>query len=200
LSDVERWLDRFPKAKPFKKDLLRREKRLSRQLERKLRHTRLKPFKNRLDALRKELCAAVKQPDGRRRARTRLLKSVDRAFANVMACRRRIEPANPHTVHRARIAFKKFRYMVEPLQPLLSPPARALPGKLRRYQKLMGNIQDGEMLLAALDKFMREEKTEATSLHNFRATVKRAQAMFMARYLRQADDLFSFWKPGAKLP
>ena len=39
LSDVEQRRGRFPDAKCFKKELLRREKRLSRQLERKLRRT-----------------------------------------------------------------------------------------------------------------------------------------------------------------
>ncbi len=113
LCAVERRLGRFPDAKRFKKELLRREKRLGRQQERKLRRTRLKPLKNRMDTLRKELHAAVKQPEGRHRARVRLLKSVDRAFANVVARRRSIAPTKPRAVHRTRVAFKKFRYMAE---------------------------------------------------------------------------------------
>ena len=68
LCAVERRLARFPDAKRFKKELLRREKRLGQQQERKLRRTRLKPLKNRMDTLRKELHAAVKQPEGRHRA------------------------------------------------------------------------------------------------------------------------------------
>ena len=41
LRGVERLLGQFPEAKPFGKELLRREKRLSRRLNRKLRRTRL---------------------------------------------------------------------------------------------------------------------------------------------------------------
>jgi CHAD domain-containing protein len=200
LCDVKRRLCRFPDAKHFKKELLRREKRLGRQLERKLRRTRLKPLKNRLDALRKELRAAVKQADGRRAAGVRLLKGVDRAYANVVARRHSIAPARPQDIHRTRIAFKKFRYMVEQLRPLLSRLPGGLPGKLRGHQKLMGDIQDCEMLLAALEKFMREEKSEARRLRKFRAAVKRDHAMLMARYLRRADELFSFWKPAVAKP
>jgi CHAD domain-containing protein len=199
LCDVERRLRRFPDAKRFQKELLRQEKRLGRQLERKLRRTRLKPLKNRMDALRKELRAAVKQAGGRHHARVRLLKGMDRAFANVVARRRSIAPAQPQAIHRTRIAFKKFRYMVEQLRPLIPGPAGGLPGKLRGHQKLMGDIQDCETLLAALDKFMREEKSEARRLHKFCAAVKRDHAMLMARYLRRADELFSFWNPSAKL-
>ncbi len=75
-----------------------------------------------------------------------------------------------------------------------------LPGKLRGYQKLMGDIQDCETLLAALDKFMREEKSEARRLRKFCAAVKRDHALLMARYLRHADELLSFWKPVAASP
>jgi hypothetical protein len=65
----------------------------------------------------------------------------------------------------------------------------------------MGDIQDCEMLLAALDRFMCEEKSEARRLRKFCIAVKRDHAMLMARYLQRADELFSFWKPAvAKLP
>jgi len=195
LCDVERRLGRFPDAKCFKGELLFREKHLGRQLERKLRRTRLKPLKNRMNALRKELRVAVKRAEGRHGAQVRLLKSVDLAFANVVARRRSIVPVEPHTVHRTRVAFKKFRYMVEQLRPLMPRLAAGSPGRLRGYQKLMGDIHDCETLLAALDKFMREEKSEARRLRKFRAAVKHDRTVLLARYLRRADELFSFWQP-----
>ena len=200
LGEVERRLDRFPEAKRFKKELLRRQKRLSRQLERKLRRTRLKPLRNRMDALRKELRDAVQRPDQRRRAWVRLLQSVDRAFANVVARRRSIVPTEPHATHRTRIAFKKFRYMIEQLRPLMPGLAAGPPVKLRDYQRLMGDIQDSETLLAALDRFMREERAEARRLRKFRTAVKSDHATLMARYLKRADELYSFWKPLAPPP
>jgi len=197
LGNVEQRRGRFPETKRFRKELLRREKRLSRQLERKLRRTRLKPLKDRMDALRKELRVGVKQTQGRHRVWVHLLKGVDRAYSNAVARRRSIAPAKPQAVHQTRVAFKKFRYMVEQLRPLMPRAAGGSPGKLRGYQKLMGDIQDCEMLLAALDKFLREDKSEARRLRKFRAAIKRDHAMLMARYLRRADELLSFWKTTA---
>jgi len=199
LGDVARQLGRFPEAKRFRKELRRREKRLGRQLERRLRRTRLKPLKNRMDALRRELRAITRPPEKQGRVRARLLKSVDQAFANAVAQRRRIGRGEMPAVHRTRIAFKKFRYMAEQLRPLLPRWTGGLPGKLRNYQKLMGDIQDCETLLAALAKFMRKEKTEARRLRKFCAAVKSDRARGMARYLREADELLSFWKPSARL-
>jgi len=199
-GNVEGRLRRFPEAKRFSKELLRRKKRLCRRLEQRLCRTRLKPLKNGMNALRKELCAAVKPARGHPDAGVRLRKGVDRTFANVVALRRHISPARPSAIHRTRIALKKFRYMAEQLQTLMPGVAGRLPGKLRGYQKLMGDIQDCETLLAALDKYLREDKDEIRRLHKFRASVKREHAARMARYLRRADELFAFWKPVAKSP
>ena len=48
-----------------------------------------------------------------------LLKAVTRAttaaFAALLGRRKSIDPANPETIHRTRIAFKKFRYMMDSL-------------------------------------------------------------------------------------
>ena len=193
LGNVEQRRGRFPETKRFQKELLRREKRLRRQLERKLGRTRLKPLKNRMDALRKELRAGVQQAEGRHCAWVNLLKGVDRAFANAVARRRSITPTKPQAVHRTRVAFKKFRYMVEQLRSLVPRASGGSPGKLRGYQKLMGDIQDCETLLTALDKFVRDEKSEARRLRKFRAAVKRDHARLLARYLQRADELLSFW-------
>jgi CHAD domain-containing protein len=200
LRDLEQRLRRSPDLKNFKKEFLRREKRLGRQLERKLKRTRLKPLKNRMDALRKELRATVKKADEHHRAWVCLFRGMDRAFANVVARRRNIAPMQPQAIHRTRIAFKKFRYMVEQLRPLVPGLAAGSAGRLRGHQKLMGDIQDCETLLAALDKFMRAEKAEARRLRKFRAAVKRDHDRFMARYLRRADELFAFWKPATLSP
>ena len=200
LTNVEQRRNRFPETRHFRKELLRREKHLRRQLERKLRRTRLKSLKRRMDALGQRLRAGLRAADGRHRAWSRLLKGVDRAFADAVANRRNIMPTKPRAAHRTRVAFKKFRYMVEQLRPWLPRAGAGRPGQLRSYQKLMGDIQDCETLLAALDKFMREKRSEARRLRTFRARVERDHARLMARYLRRADELFSFWKSGLARP
>ena len=193
-DDVEGRLRRFPGAKRFRKELWRREKRLRRQLERNFRRTRLKPLKRRMDALGKELRAAAGKMGGRR-ALACLVSGVDRAFAGVVTRQRGPSASRPQALHRTRIAFKKFRYMAEQLRPLIPQKAGVPPGKLRSYQKLMGDIQDCETLMAALDKFMRQEKSEAPRLRPFHAAVRRDHNALLARYQRRADELYTFWKP-----
>jgi CHAD domain-containing protein len=195
LRDVARQLRRFPEAKGFQKDLRCREKNLEKLLARKIQPRRLKPLKRRMDAFRKQLRAAGKQAGWRRRASLRLRQSVDEAFAAVVARRRAITPGKPRAIHRTRVAFKKFRYMIEQLQPLLPALPGDRRGKLREYQKLMGDIQDCKTLLATLNDFARREKSSARALRAFRLAVQRDHARLVARYLRRADELFSFWQP-----
>jgi len=192
LCDVKRLLGRFPEAKQFGKELLRREKRLSRQLERELRRIRLKALKSRMGALREQL-RAVALPAAGNLIPVRLLKGVGAAFANAVARCRGVALTKPRAVHRTRIAFKKFRYMVEQLRPLMLQLGGVSRERMRAYQALMGDIQDCEMLLAALEDFMREEKAKAGSLRKFRAAIKLNRTRFMARYLPRADELYSFW-------
>ena len=87
-----------------------------------------------------------------------LLRSVDRAFSRTRQLRARIDPRDTRTIHRTRVAFKKFRYMVEALAEYLPGGDRpsAWPA-MRHYQTMMGEIQDAEVLLRTLDKFLRKQ-------------------------------------------
>jgi CHAD domain-containing protein len=50
------------------------------------------------------------------------------------------------TVHQTRIAFKRFRYMLESLSPAITGPSRRQLRALAYYQRKMGIIQDHEVL------------------------------------------------------
>ncbi len=195
LRQLKRRLRRFPEAACFKKELQQSEIRLRKQLEQKLQRTRLKKLKSRLNAIREQLCAAANQANWRRHTQARLRQRVDRAFANVTEQRQKIVPSNPLTIHRTRIAFKKFRYMVEELQPLLPGIPNGLLDRLHGHQKLMGDIQDCETFLATLDRFLSKEKSAVCALNKFRRTVESDHMVLTTKYLRRADELFTFWKP-----
>ncbi|HKI68528.1 MAG TPA: CHAD domain-containing protein, partial [Verrucomicrobiae bacterium] len=184
----------FPEAECFKEELQRLEKRLLKKLKQEIRQTRVKKMKHRMDAFRQQLHAAH-TADWQHYALVRLRRRLDKAFARGVAQRRKILPADPLTIHRTRVAFKKFRYMVEQLQPLLPGLSDDLLDRLREYQKLMGDIQDCETLLTTLDKFLSEEKGAGRPLKQFRLATQHDYAVLIAKYLRRADEVFTFWKP-----
>ena len=94
------------------------------------------------------------------------------------------------TIHRLRVAFKKFRYMVESLQPLLDGISRRRLDQLHDFQTRMGEIQDAEVLRQALNKF--ETKTGILQ-GRFLEALRRRQAKLTDGFIGVADQLFTFW-------
>ena len=86
-------------------------------------------------------------------------RGVATAHAKVREARRAVKQDEPETIHRVRIAFKAYRYMVETLAPVLVGADEKLLEQMRSYQTCMGEIQDAEVLLAMLRKFEQEYKT-----------------------------------------
>ncbi len=127
-----------------------------------------------------------------KQARKILLRALDRAYAGVVRLKSRIDPDNTVTIHRTRIAFKKFRYMVEALSPLLPGVTEERLAAMRQYQTMMGNIQDLEVLLATLGKCVQKQAVNPESAQNFRDELVRRRQWLTQRFMDEADRLRDF--------
>jgi hypothetical protein len=85
--------------------------------------------------------------------------------------------------------------MVEALAPLLPAVTEDHRRALRGYQCMMGDIQDMEVLLAALDKFVQKEKVNAASARRLKRELVRWRRMLIEIYLNAAGRLRRFWPP-----
>jgi CHAD domain-containing protein len=124
-----------------------------------------------------------------------LLATAARAHARTQRARRRVDAARPETIHRTRVAFKKFRYMVELLAPLLPAALRRQRAALRRYQGLMGDIQDATLLLATATQFAGRRNSSPPITRAVLREIERQRAELILKYLECADRLEAFW-PG----
>ena len=100
-------------------------------------------------------------------------------------------------MHRTRVAFKKFRYMVESLSPAMIDLGKPHLRRLSVYQRRMGRLQDLEILQACLADFVRIHPRVATMLKGFGHYLCRRHARVLRECLNHADDLFSFWNPSS---
>ena len=191
---VEKMQRRFAGAVPFYEYLCRREKRLVRSTGKDIKRARIRRLGKLLTAWRAEV-KARRSNCSRERTAALLLRAVDRAFA--VACRRRarIKPRATTTIHRTRIAFKKFRYMLETLAGQVAAPRSKLLRAMRDYQTMMGDIQDAEVVQDALLKFERKHPREAEALEQLRGALLLRRERLIAAYLDAADELFRFWPP-----
>jgi len=139
--------------------------------------------------------AAVKVPAAFRVRGAAVFAAATLAFARAVLCRETADPAQPDTIHRLRIAFKKFRYAAEALQPLLPGITKEMLHAMDAYQTRMGAIQDLEVLAESIRLFCmrsgpRGKGIPAPLVHELAGR----RRVLLREFRRSADELYGFWR------
>lgn len=188
---VGHWARRYVTARALQQHLRKREKRCKKLLRgqvQRLRTDRLgRFFKGFVDeAAELSKFRPGRDPDAK------VLGAVHDAFAKVMGLKARIRRSNPDTIHRTRIAFKRYRYMMETLASILPRLTEKPLTRMHAYQTSMGNIQDLEVLITSLETFARKRSQDAKAIARFRTALRRRQQVLITHYLKIADTLEAF--------
>jgi len=131
---------------------------------------------------------AESQPDG-----LDPFPAVDETYARVIQLYERVDPAQPDTIHRLRIAFKKFRYMVESVHPILEGFAEDYLKRMHDYQALMGDIQDMEVALQKLSEFDKHAPA-AYDPEPARTYYNQRHALAISHYVEDKGEVITFWR------
>jgi CHAD domain-containing protein len=194
LGYVGRMAGTFPDAHAFYDWLRDRKARFTRTTRKAVKHIKTKRLGRCLVAVEKKIRLQRKRIT-REQAFVIVQRAINRAFARVAQLCRHVRADDTKTIHRTRIAFKHFRYMVEALSPLLPAVTEDHRRAMRGYQCMMGDIQDMEVLLAALDKFVQKNEVSAASARRMKKELVRWRQMLIQVYLSAADRLQRFWPP-----
>lgn len=199
LPVVRKFREGFPSASRFYRCLKKREARLTRSTCRKARDLRSRRLSKLINGARKDVRQWLRRADpGQPDAL--LMSAVNHAFALTRQRKNAIHPGDTHSIHRTRVAFKRFRYVLEALAGRLPGARESLLARMHEYQTLMGDIQDAEVLLRAFQKFMRREKCEPKAALRFERELQQRRRKLIAKYLEAADQLLEFWPlPGGYL-
>jgi CHAD domain-containing protein len=141
-----------------------------------------------------EEAIAGSQPDG-----LDPLPAVDESYTRVIQRYGKVDPAHPVTIHRLRIAFKRFRYMVESIHPALEGFPEDTLKRMHDYQTSMGEIQDMEAALRELAEF---EKTapEGYDPEPARAYYREQHSLAISHYIEDKGEVITFWRPAPDQP
>ncbi|MFZ0827102.1 MAG: CHAD domain-containing protein [Verrucomicrobiia bacterium] len=191
---VGRMAGTFPDAHAFYDWLRDRKARFIRETRKAVKHIQTRRLGRRLAMFEKEIRHQRKEIT-RERAFIIAQRAMNQAFARVARLCRQVQAGDTRTIHRTRIAFKRFRYMVQALAPLLPAVTPDHRRAMRGYQCMMGDIQDMEVLLAALDKFVQKEGVNARSARRLKKELVRWRRMLIRIYLNAAGRLERFWPP-----
>lgn len=190
LGLLERMERTLPGAKKFRTWLQHREARFMREARKTVKQVKTRRLGQSLVTIRKEMRRLQKKTTPAA-GLTLVRGALRRVFKKVDRLRRRMNAAAPDTIHRTRIAFKRFRYMVEALSPVCPLVREHQRVSLHGYQTMMGEIQDVDVLLRALDKFRGQEENDR-STQRLRAKFAQQRGRLIRRFGNAADKLRLF--------
>jgi len=180
----------FPVVRELDRWLQKRERKLVKQLRRDVKSLRQGRLERWLKAVEKEL-DRMDDPTGRKLG-PKVVTTMNRAFARVTTLHGRVRAAFPATIHRLRIAFKQHRYLCELLQPL-QPGLLDLDLKaMHRFQNLMGDIQDCEVMLAGITEALSAGQISLAAATELQHAVLAHRARRIKTFLDKAGKLREF--------
>lgn len=194
----------FPETREIRAALEKREQRLLMKVRSRIGKLKTGRIKKLTSAACQHLAGLRANGDRRLRVRRRIVGAVDAAFARAVDLRQKMDPAQLASIHRARIAFKKFRYMAEALQTLQPAISTSRLKAMQSFQTLLGEVQDTDVFLRRLDKFAHKNPRRKKPLASFRHWLLSRRTEQIENLLKNADAIHRFWpvdssrrRPGA---
>ena len=184
------WPD-FPEASGLKKCLRKCEKRLVPKLSGKIRTTK----NGRLNRQLKEVEKALRQHGSTAaggRADSLAQSFLGGTFRRVLALRRQIQRNKPATIHRMRVAFKRFRYTVELLQPFAPQFTPERLDRMKDFQAAAGNIQDLAVLLARVNQYVESGELPLRDMRNLRTELLRQERQAIDSFMSRINEFVKF--------
>lgn len=195
LAEISETIQELPQLQGFQDYLQEKEKRLLKILRKKLKVIDLFEVSKRIRRLREALRA---QANSNGFLVQQTLQAVDDAFLITKQRQNWITPAQANTIHRVRLAFKTFRYMVEIVHPLLEnfPTENLKP--MHTYQSLMGEIQDIEVIMQTLaDAPLYVSTFDPEPVRHY---YEHCHVEAISTYLASMNSLDSFWRSAPDQP
>ena len=193
LAEISETLQEFPQLQEFQDYLQGVEKSLLKTLRKKLKVIDLFDVSKRIRRMRESLKA-----ESNGDLVSQILQAVDDSFLITKQRQNWINPAQAATIHRVRIAFKTFRYMVEIVHPLLRNFPFENLKQMHDYQVLMGEIQDMEVIMQTFA----DAPVHASSFdpEPVRRYYEGRHAKAISAYIEDMNQLGTFWRPAPDQP
>jgi CHAD domain-containing protein len=189
LVEVFESLAEFPDLKDFEEHLLSREMKLLRKTRKEIKASQPSDLKKRVEKIRSSLEENVQG----RGWTARLLSVVDQAYARAMQAFGQVEASQPASIHRFRVAFKKFRYMVEVVHPALKGSPEAYFKQMHDYQSRMGDVQDAVVFLSTLVDYA-EQTGSSARLASVQEAFDNQRLDLITKFMDGKEELSLFWR------
>ena len=161
--------------------------------------------KRRLAAEMKQLGAEVgnshKSPDSDRihRSVDRILSVRRNEFSKAKRQFDRPESHSDESLHSMRIALKKLRYVVEALEPVLGPSAKAQARQMHAFQQLMGDCRDLDILRIELESWA-NKKGKLVAIVPVLEQLRKRREVLLKKIIESSEKLARIVDPETQQP
>ena len=192
LAELSETAQELPQLREFQQSLQASETRMLRSLRKRLKKLEITETARRIGKTRDSIASEKNGLAGQ------VLQAVDDSFQRVRQRHGAVDAARAATIHRVRVAFKSFRYMVEIAHPLLAGFPPETLKQMNGYQTWMGEIQDAEVFAQTLADF--SERGSVADPEPVRRYVEQRHADALSAYLAERDELDTFWRTAPDRP
>lgn len=186
LADISEFIQDLPSLQTFQKRLQKNEKKHLRKTRKRIQSrdpSQLKKRIEKISAMLADLPAEL--------LREQILTATDERFARVLQAHDAVDLENIPSIHKLRIAFKKFRYTIEIINPLLTNFPATNFERMHAYQSMMGDIQDLEVASQTFAELTDASQPDLEPVTNHYASRLRT-AVF--RFVEDKGEAFTFWR------
>jgi CHAD domain-containing protein len=179
----------FPESVVFLSFLEKQVKKLSKDTQKSIASLNSRDLANDINTLNNEI-RKLSKTDAE--LKKRLIKCVGNAFKVARRRLNHIDSTQPVTIHVLRIDFRKFRYQIEIIHPLLSSFPKENLERMTRYQNKMGEVQNLGVLLQKLNSF--KIKKPNVHLESVTDHFTRLHQEAINTFISSKDELITFWR------
>jgi CHAD domain-containing protein len=196
LRTIDKMLPSFPELQGLYNALQQRERKLVQRLTAALKRVKTGKLEKAMRAVIRQAEGFLDTPAKQAEKLTAAVDAVGATFNQVVERKLAIDPTDSATIHRMRVAFKKFRYMTEALAPMMDWVTSKQLKAMNDFQGSMGDIQDAEVLLASVTAFAQQQgKERDAAFTRVLEELSRRRTALIDAFLASADTLYTFWKP-----
>lgn len=189
---LEKLLPEYPGVEPLIEKLRRREKRMGKEIA----QTASKPKKETLHRALVRLKKNLHEEFGSSNTallRALMTSALDAAFRRVLSRRDAMRPAKIATIHNTRLAFKRFRYLLELLDGILPEIQERTLEESRKIQSCMGAIHDLELLLETIEDFEWRGSASVADSMRVRRELKSRRRTLIAELIATVKGIDGLW-------
>lgn len=187
LADISEALHELPDLEFFKIQLQAEEKKLLKHARKEIKSRDFDRLESRMRKTREMLLGLPDETLARQ-----LLSAGDEVYARMLAAHTTMSPENIPGIHKLRIAFKRFRYAVEVIHPLISTYPEGHLKRMHDYQSKMGDIQDMDIALQKLTEV--EHYTEEPGFEVVTQYFRSRLNAVVSSFIEDSGEVVVFWR------